>query len=298
MTEVLNALEAAVRDAAEKVGPSVVGLGRGWGRGSGVVVAPGQVLTVAHVLRGDEVAVTFADGDVREGRVLGADPDLDVAVIGVETGDVPVVGWEPGEVPAAGTAVFGLANPGGRGLRTTFGMVSATGRGFRGPRGRRVAGSIEHTAPLPRGSSGGPLVDVQGNLLGLNAVRRDGGFILALPADAALEHRVAELASGEAAERPRLGVALAPPRVARRMRAAVGLEPRDGLLVRQVVDDSPAASAGLQRGDLLVRAGDKPLASMDDLFDALDGATDTLALGLVRGTEERDVAVALTHFTS
>lgn len=298
MTDVLNALEAAVRDAAEKVGPSVVGLGRGWGRGSGVVVAPGQVLTVAHVLRGDEVAVTFADGDVREGRVLGADPDLDVAVIGVETGDVPVVGWEPGEVPTAGAAVFGLANPGGRGLRTTFGMVSATGRGFRGPRGRRVAGSIEHTAPLPRGSSGGPLVDAQGNLLGLNAVRRDGGFILALPADAALKRRVEELARGDAAERPRLGVALAPPRVARRMRAAVGLEPRDGLLVRQVVDDSPAASAGLQRGDLLVRAGDKPLASMDDLFDALDGATDSLALGLVRGTEERDVAVALTHFSS
>ena len=298
MTDVLNALEAAVRDAAEKVGPSVVGLGRGWGRGSGVVVAPGQVLTVAHVLRGDEVAVTFADGDVREGRVLGADPDLDVAVIGVETGDVPVVGWEPGEVPAAGSAVFGLANPGGRGLRTTFGMVSATGRGFRGPRGRRVAGSIEHTAPLPRGSSGGALVDARGNLLGLNAVRRDGGFILALPADAALKRRVDELARGEAAERPRLGVALAPPRAARRMRAAVGLEPRDGLLVRQVVDDSPAASAGLQRGDLLVRAGDKPLASMDDLFDALDGATDSLALGLVRGTEERDVAVALTHFSS
>ena len=298
MTDVLNALESAVREAAEKVGPSVVGLGRGWGHGSGVVVAPGQVLTVAHVLRGDEVAVAFADGDVREGRVLGADPDLDVAVIGVETGDVPVVGWEPGEVPAAGAAVFGLANPGGRGLRTTFGMVSSTGRGFRGPRGRRVAGSIEHTAPLPRGSSGGPLVDADGNLLGLNAVRRDGGFILALPADAALKRRVEELARGEAAERPRLGVALAPPRVARRMRAAVGLEPRDGLLVRQVVDDSPAASAGLQRGDLLVRAGDKPLASMDDLFDALDGATDSLALGLVRGTEERDVAVALTHFSS
>src|SRR3954467_10001679 len=136
MTDVLNALEAAVRDAAEKVGPSVVGLGRGWGRGAGggggrgagVVVAPGQVLTVAHVLRGDEVAVTFADGDVREGRVLGADSDLDVAVIGVETGDVPVIAWQPGEVPAAGAAVFGLANPGGRGLRTTFGMVSATGR--------------------------------------------------------------------------------------------------------------------------------------------------------------------------
>jgi S1-C subfamily serine protease len=172
-------------------------------------------------------------------------------------------------------------------------MVSATGRAFRGPRGRRVAGSIEHTAPLPRGSSGGPLVDAGGNLLGLNAVRRDGGFILALPADAALRRRAEELARGEAAERPRLGVALAPPRIARRMRAAVGLEDRDGLLVRGVVDDSPAANAGLQRGDLLVRANGRTLAGMDDLFDALDQAGAGLTLGLVRGTEERDVEVTL-----
>ena len=187
--------------------------------------------------------------------------------------------------------MLALANPGGRGLRTTFGLVSATGRGFRGPRGRRVAGSIEHTAPLPRGSSGGPLVDPGGNLLGLNAVRRDGGFILALPADAALRRRVDELARGEAAERPRLGVALAPPRVARRMRAAVGLPERDGLLVRGVVDGSPAARAALERGDLLVRAGDRPLTGMDDLFDALDQAGDTLALGSrarQRGARARD----------
>jgi serine protease Do len=297
MTEVLEALGRAVNEAADKVGPSVVGLGRGWGRGSGVVIAPGQVLTVAHVLRGDEVAVAFADGDVRDGSVLGADPDLDVAVIGVDTGDAPAVTWAE-DGAATGAPVFALANPGGRGLRATFGLVSATGRGFRGPRGRRVAGSIEHTAPLPRGSSGGPLTDLAGNLLGLNAVRRDGGFILALPADAALRRRVDELARGEAAERPRLGVALAPPRVARRMRAAVGLPERDGLLVRDVVRDSAAAAAGLQRGDLLLRAGDKPLASMDDLFDALDGGGDSLAIAILRGTEERDVEVALTHFSS
>jgi serine protease Do len=189
--------------------------------------------------------------------------------------------------------VFALANPGGRGLRATFGLVSATGRGFRGPRGRRVSGSIEHTAPLPRGSSGGPLVDLKGNLLGLNAVRRDGGFILALPADAALRRRADELARGETAERPRLGVALAPPRVARRMRSAVGLDDRDGLLVRGVVDGSPAATAGVQRGDLLVRAGDRALTGMDDLFDALDGAGDTLTVALLRGTEERELQVPL-----
>jgi S1-C subfamily serine protease len=294
MNQVLEALQQAVAEAAGEVGPAVVGLGRGWGRGSGVVVAPGRVLTVAHVLRGDEVAVAFADGEVRDGSVLGADPDLDVAVIGVDTDDVAPVAWDLGEAPAPGTPVFALANPGGRGLRTTLGLVSATGRGFRGPRGRRVAGSIEHTAPLPRGSSGGPLVDADGRLLGLNAVRRDGGFILALPADAALRRRADELARGEAAERPRLGVALAPPRVARRMRTAVGLPEREGLLVRGVVEGSPAAGAGLQRGDLLVRAGSTPLTSMDDLFDALDGAGTTLPLALVRGTEERELEVDLS----
>ena len=291
MNEVLAALQQAVVDAAEKVGPAVAGIGRGWGRGSGVVVAPGQVLTVAHVLRGDEVAVSLG-GDVAEGRVLGVDSDLNVALLAVDTGEIEPVLWAT-ETPTAGTPVLALANPGGRGLRTTFGLVSATGRGFRGPRGRRVHGSIEHTAPLPRGSSGGPLVDTEGRLLGLNAVRRDGGFILALPADAALRRRVEELARGEASERPRLGVALAPPRVARRLRSAVGLAERDGLLVRAVVDGSPAAAAGLERGDLLVKAGERELTTMDDLFDALDDAGDDLALVVVRGAEERELRVPL-----
>jgi serine protease Do len=293
MNQVLEAIQQAVGDAAERVGPAVVGLGRGWGRGSGVVIARGQVLTVAHVLRGDEIAVSFAGGELAEGRVAGADPDLDVAVITVDTGDVAPIRWVPADPPAAGAPVFALANPGGRGLRTTFGLVSSTGRSFRGPRGRRIAGSIEHTAPLPQGSSGGPLVDADGRLLGLNAIRRDGGFILALPADAALRTRVDELARGEAVERPRLGVALAPPRVARRMRAAVGLPEREGLLVRGVVDGSPADTAGVERGDLLVRAGDRKIAGVDDLFDVLDAAPDTLAIAVVRGTEERELEVNL-----
>jgi serine protease Do len=289
----LEELQETVGRVAEVVGPSVVGLGRGWGRGSGVVIEDGLVLTCAHVLRGGEVAVTFGDGRTADGRVAGADADLDLAAVAVETGDAPAVAWEPARVDALGhgAPVLALADPSGRGLRVTFGMVSATGRSFRGPGGRRIGGSVEHTAPLPRGSSGGPLVDADGRLLGLNAVRRDGGFILALPADAALRRRVEELARGEVGERPRLGVALAPPRVARRLRSAVGLPERDGLLVRAVVDGSPAAAAGLERGDLLVRAGDRELASMDDLFDALDAAGDTLSLVVVRGTEDRELRV-------
>ena len=291
----LEELQEAVASAAERVGPAVVGLGRGWGRGSGVVFEPGRVLTCAHVLRGDEVAVTFGGGRTEHGHVAGADPDLDLAVIDVETGDAPAVVWEPeivGEL-SLGAAVLALADPSGRGLRVTFGLVSATGRSFRGPGGRRVGGSIEHTAPLPRGSSGGPLVDPAGRLLGLNAVRREGGLILAVPADPAVRARASALARGEAAGRPRLGVALAPPRHATRMRSAVGLPDREGLLVRGVVPGSPAERAGLERGDLIVRAGARAVVSVDDLFDALDGADGTLELGVVRGSEERDVPVTL-----
>jgi serine protease Do len=295
MTGFLDELQAAVTSAAERVGPSVIGLGRGWGRGSGVVIADGQVLTNAHILRGDEVAVRHPDGEVALGRVAGLDADLDVAVLGVDTGGAPAVAWDPAVVEELrpGQPVFALADPGGRGLRTTFGLVTATGRSFRGPRGRRIGGSIEHSAPLPRGSSGGPLVDAQGRLLGINSVRMEGGLLLALPADASLRSRVDALSRGEAPARPRLGVALAPPRAARRLRAAVGLPERDGLLVRGVEPDSPAASAGLQPGDLLVAAGDRQLRGYDELFDALE-AGGPLTLTVVRGSDEREV---IAHFT-
>src|SRR3954451_19437238 len=289
---VVEELKNVVAGAADTVGPSVVGLGRGWGRGAGVVTAAGVVITNAHVLRGEEVAVTFADGRTELGRVAGADADLDLAAIAVDTGDAPAVAWDP-ERPGAvgiGEPVIALANPGGRGLRATFGQVSATGRSFRGPGGRRIGGSLEHTAPLPRGSSGGPLVDGEHRLLGLNSIRLEGGLILALPADAAMKRRAEALASGAAPARPRLGIAIAPPRAARRMRAAVGLPERDGLLVRGVEEDGPAAKAGVERGDLLVGVNGSALTSADELFDVLE--TDTsLTLTVLRGTDEREVTV-------
>jgi serine protease Do len=295
MSAVLAEFHSAVRSIAERVGPSVAGLGRGWGRGSGFVVAPNRVVTNAHVLRGEEVAVTFSGDEPVHGRVAGIDADLDIAVVSVDTGDRPAVRWDPEAVGSAGLGlpVLALADPGGRGLRVTFGLVSATGRSFRGPRGRRIAGSIEHSAPLPRGSSGGPLVDAEGRLLGINTVRLDGGLILALPADAALRARVDALGRGEAAARPRLGVALAPPHAARRMRAAVGLPEREGLLVRAVLEGSPADRAGIAPGDLLVSAAGRPLASVDDLFDAIEAAGPSLPVRLLRGTDEIEVEVGL-----
>jgi serine protease Do len=290
----LEEIETAIKTTAERSGSAVVGLGRGWGVGSGVVISSGRVLTNAHNLRHDEVSVRFADGRSERGRVAGSDSDLDIAVVEVDTGDVEPVDW-PLDAPAPeiGRAVFALANPGGRGLRVTPGFVSATDRSFRGPRGRRIAGAIEHTAPLPRGSSGGPLLDTDGRLLGINTVRIDGGLILAIPADAALRGRVDALGRGETPTRVRLGVAIAPPRVARRLRRAVGLPERDGVLIRGVEDASAAARAGLERGDLIVAAGGRQIDGVDVLYEALDGARadGALELTIVRGTEERTVQV-------
>lgn len=298
MTQVLEAIGEAVGEAARSVGPAVAGLGRGWGRGSGVVVAQDTVLTCAHVLRGEEVTVRLAsEEEAAHGTVAGTDAEADLAVIRVETGDREPVAWDPELVGSlsVGAPVFALADPGGRGLRASVGFVTATGGSFRGPGGRRIRGTVEHSAPLPRGASGGPLVDLQGRLIGLNAVRLEGGLILALPADAAMRRRVDALARGEAPGRPRLGVALAPSRAARRLRAAVGLPERDGLLVREVDPDAPAGRAGLERGDLLVAAGGTPLDQVDALLDALSALPQgtPLELLVVRGTEERSVSVPL-----
>ena len=122
----VTTLQDAIAGAAESVGPSVAGLGRGWGHGSGVVIADGSVLTSAHNLRRDEVTVSFADGRREPATVAGVDPDLDLAVLSVDTGDAPAVRWEPGDELGIGSPVVALANPGGRGLRATLGLVSAT----------------------------------------------------------------------------------------------------------------------------------------------------------------------------
>jgi serine protease Do len=200
--------------------------------------------------------------------------------------------------PGIGAPVFALANPGGRGLRVTLGFVTGVGRSFRGPRGRRITGSIEHNAPLLPGSSGGPIVNAEGRLLGLSTNRLGEGFYLAIPADEGLRSRVIALARGESAVRPRLGIGVAPAYVARRLRRAVGLPDAEGVLVRQVEDGSPASAAGLAHGDLIVAAAGRPVRGIDDLFDALEAAADgQIDLAIVRGAEERTVRVTLSEAT-
>jgi S1-C subfamily serine protease len=289
---ILDEIGASIKQLAEDAGTSVVGIGQRWGVGSGIVLGEGKVLTNAHNVRGDRVAVTFADGREAEGSVAGHDIDGDLAVISVDTGEVPALPWADGTAAEIGTPVFALANPGGRGLRVTSGFVSGIERTFRGPRGRRIVGSLEHTAPLLPGSSGGPVLTAAGQLLGINTNRLGEGFYLAIPADEALRGRVGALARGESAQSPRLGVTIAPSFMARRLRRAVGLPETDGLLIRDVAEDSPAARAGLAHGDLITAASGQPVRTPDDLFDALRAAQGgTVELTVIRGTDERTIQV-------
>jgi serine protease Do len=281
----------AMAEVAGRVGPSVVGIGSRR-RGSGIVVADGQVVTNAHNLRGDEVTVTFPGGRRVRGGVAGVDVDGDLAVIVVETGDAGPLDWVTGAAVGVGSLVFALAATSDGGVRITQGRVSAVERSFRGPGGRRIGGGIEHTAPLAPGSSGGPVVDSDGRLLGIDTNRLGDGFYVAVPADDALRSRIDALGRGEAPTRRRLGIAVAPPEVARRLRASVGLSERPGLLVRGVEEGSAAERAGIREGDLIVAAGGRSVADVDDLHDVLGSATWPLELTIVRGTEERTVSIA------
>jgi serine protease Do len=289
---ILDEIQESIVGLADGAGASVVGIGQRWGVGSGIVIGTGRVLTNAHNVRGDQVTVTFADGRTAEGSVAGHDIDGDLAVIDVDTGETPALSWDGGAAASLGTPVFALANPGGRGLRVTFGFVSGIDRTFRGPRGRRITGSVEHTAPLLPGSSGGPVVNAAGRLVGINTNRLGEGFYLAIPADEALRGRIDALGRGESTTPPRLGIAIAPGHVARRLRRAVGLPETEGLLIREVSEGSPAGRAGLAQGDLIVAAAGQPVRTADDLFDALPTGG-TVELGIVRGADERAVQVVL-----
>ena len=224
--------------------------------------------------------------------LIAHDPDRSLALLAADTGDAPPLAWPDADpVPDLGDAVVALARPSGRSLHATRGEIAAVGERLRGPRGRLGDPGLVHTAPLPRGAAGSPLLAADGALLGFSTARLDGGFLLAQPATVALRRHLDDLAEGRAGSVRTLGVAIAHPRAARRLRRAVGLPERDGLLLQEVAEASVASSAGLERGDLLVAVGDEPLTSVDALLAAIDATDGDLALRVVRGADERDVLV-------
>lgn len=291
LTPLLDQLGEATRTVATAVERSVVAIGTD-ARGAGFVLAPNRVITNAHHLRDRTTSVRFADDRVVQGRVVGGDADGDLVVLDVDTGDAPALGWSNAD-PRLGDVVF-AASRDQQTLSVTSGQVSAVARSFTGPRGRSIRGGVEHTSPLRRGSSGGPLLDSAGAVVGVNTHRLRGGFYLARATDEQLRGLIGRLSDGQSVERVRLGVAVAPADVTGKLRASVGLGPVDGLLVRHVEHGGLADAGGVRLGDVLVQAGGVALSSPDALLDAIEAASAVLELHIVRGNDPLQLSVSLT----
>ena len=298
MTGFLDELQAAVTAAAERVGPAVIGLGRGWGRGSGVVIAerPRAHQRARAARRGGRGPAAGRRVRARPRRRASTPTSTSPSSRSTRATRRPSCG-----IPRSSTAVrpgqpvFALADPGGRGLRTTFGLVTATGRSFRGPRGRRIGGSIEHSAPLPRGSSGGPLVDARGPAAG-DQLRAHGGRPAARAAGRRRAARAGRRArtrrgAGAAAARRRARPAARRPQAPRRRRAPRARGPAGARRGSRTARPTPPACSGAICSS--PRAAARCTASTSCSTRSTPAAA-RWSSTVVRGTEEREV---IAHFS-
>ncbi len=268
-------------EVAEKLRRSTVQVFSGargaQGTGSGVIwTTDGTVITNAHVALGDTARVQLWDGRAIETCVAARDARADLAALKLGVPDLPAVERRDANSLRPGELVVAVGNPLGFVGALTTGVVHASGnvRGL----GRRPW--VQAAIRLAPGNSGGPLADAQGRVVGINTMVVTGGIALAIPSGLVSEF----LRRGS---RPALGVVVRP--VAERGNLA-------GLLVLEVVGNSPAERASLLIGDLLVAANRRRIASLDDLADAIDQSTGALLkIGFYRGDRlrEREVSVRL-----
>ena len=179
MATSLDELSAIIAALAPRTARGVVRVGRAR---CGVIVAHGRVLTVARAARDERVMITFSAGATAVGVLMGTGSGDGLASVAVDTSAGEALDRARAPV-RVGTPVFAVS-PSGAAVRVTFGSVATATAPFTTPRGRRIPGSIEHTAPLPSGAAGSALVDAEGGLVAINVDRLGGGLYLAIPTDA------------------------------------------------------------------------------------------------------------------
>ena len=261
--------------------------------GSGVIVRPdGYILTNNHVIaQADQIVVALQDGRRAVAKVIGTDPDTDLAVIKIELANLPVLpfklsGNEVGDV------VLAIGNPFGVGQTVTQGIISATGRSDLGI--NTYEDFIQTDAAINPGNSGGALIDVAGNLIGVNTAifSQSGGSLgigFAIPARICQQVLNSILKDGRVV-RGWLGISLLP------VEQVNILEPKGpGVVVADVLKTGPAAKAGLKKGDKIVKVNDEVITSTSHLinFVALQPPNSTIQISLERDGKSLDVAVVV-----
>jgi S1-C subfamily serine protease len=271
-TALLDAYSQAVIRVAEGVGPAVVNVRAGRGGGSGSIIAPdGYVLTNAHVVEGrGEAVVVLRDGTEVRGAPVGADPGTDLAVIRVDASGLPTVELGNSEALRVGQLVIAIGNPLGLQSTVTTGVVSALGRSLRSRDGRIIENVIQTDAALNPGSSGGPLVDSGGKVVGTNTaiIPMAQGICFAIPS-ATARWVVSALIRDGRVRRAYLGISGAPTPIGRRLAAELGLAVSGGIRIVDVVAGSPADRGGLRAGDILVTLDGTPVETLSELQRAL-----------------------------
>jgi S1-C subfamily serine protease len=302
--EVLDAYSRAVIAVVDKVGPAVVSIARGrgdgvqGGEGSGVVLAPdGYVLTNSHVVHGaKDLEVRFTDGRSLPARLVGEDPATDLAVVRVGASDLPHIapGGEKKDRLRVGQLVIAIGNPLGFQSTVSAGVVSALGRSLRARDGRLIENIVQHTAPLNPGNSGGPLVDSHGRLVGINTamIAYAQGLFFAVPAST-VTWVVPKLMSDGVVRRGYLGLAGRQRPIDRRLARVHVLTQPSGVEVMHLQPGSPAATAGVRDGDIVLAIDGDTVTNVDDLHRALTRwtATREVTLSILRRTERITVRV-------
>jgi S1-C subfamily serine protease len=279
-----DAYSRTVIAVAESIGPAVVhlqvdhvkagttGSRVQHGSGSGFVFTPdGLILTNSHVVHGARsIRASFADGSSYEASLIGDDPDTDTALIRIGASNLPSAPLGASDSLRVGQLVVAIGNPYGFQHTVTAGVVSALGRSLRASNGRLIDDVIQTDAALNPGNSGGPLVDSQGRVIGVNTaiIPMAQGICFATGIDT-VKWVVTQLMQQGKVRRGFLGFAGATVAIGRRLVRYFDLPAEKGIRVESVERDSPAARAGLQSGDLMVAYDDRPVDGIDSLHRLL-----------------------------
>src|SRR6202521_4630554 len=297
----LDAYSSAVIDVVDRVGPAVVRIdmissdGARGGSGSGVIVAPdGLVLTNSHVVNGaPRLSVTTVDGRTLNARVVGNDPDTDLALLRLDAAvTLPVATLGDSKRLKRGQLVIAIGNPLGFESTVTTGVVSALGRSLRASTGRLIDDLIQTDAALNPGNSGGPLVSSSGQVVGINTAVIVGaqGICFAVAANTA-SFVLGELVRHGRVRRAYIGIAAQQFTLSRRRQLAAALTQESAVMIATVEAGSPADRAGLRVGDIILALDGTAVTGADDLIRLLAGEKigRTVEVETLRSGEQRRV---------